>query len=626
MAGKSHPNRTGGDPPSRGRDRGSLTPPPRFLSTGKSKHSECDDTAVVVSSRGGGRLASPPRFPGTGKGKHSVTERGETAGAAFSRGRGGPSPFPPFVDKGKKVASEQGIEGPTSSTGFVEDARRGFMADARRAVQTRTAPRPLPASSPAALANRSNRGDTRMNFTMKPLGSTIKKPFILDMEVYSKLLHHQKEGLEWLWRIHCCGKGGLLADDMGLGKTFQILAFIAGLIQSNLMKRVIIAVPTMVLDQWVTEMEEVGLKNYIYIFKDIKIRNMELMKVCQTGGILITTHTLATNNWSMLNISWDYLFIDEAHLTCKKSSLKAYRNLERLECRKRILITGTPAPNSLKEFRAILNFCCPGMFDRLNEFHDSYLVPLVEGNYKDSSLDQLNESSKASKKLQHLTRPCFLRRLKSVLSSVETPEKNRLTLPEKAEFVLWLKLTPYQEKLYRTFLCGDSIDKSNHGETIVASTLLHKICNHPKNLNNINEDGLDDKERAVLRRMVRKLRSSITTEEDDLSEDPASCKIDIILRLTERFKEEKHKVLVFSHTCEMLDTVEEALLKKGYSFDRIDGSLNQKVRAKRVQSFQKADGAPILLISSFCAGTGLDLPAASRAIIIEPFWNPRYSN
>lgn len=50
--------------------------------------------------------------------------------------------------------------------------------------------------------------------------------------------------------------------------------------------------------------------------------------------------------------------------------------------------------------------------------------------------------------------------------------------------------------------------------------------------------------------------------------------------------------------------------------------MSDKQRAKRIEAFKKADGAPIFLISSFSGGTGLDLHIASRAIIVEPFWNP----
>ena len=44
-----------------------------------------------------------------------------------------------------------------------------------------------------------------------------------DCTKIGKMLYpHQREGLTWLWSLHCLGKGGILGDDMGLGKTMQV--------------------------------------------------------------------------------------------------------------------------------------------------------------------------------------------------------------------------------------------------------------------------------------------------------------------------------------------------------------------------------------------------------------------
>lgn len=43
-------------------------------------------------------------------------------------------------------------------------------------------------------------------------------------KVAKMLYPHQRDGLKWLWSLHCLGKGGILGDDMGLGKTMQVKA------------------------------------------------------------------------------------------------------------------------------------------------------------------------------------------------------------------------------------------------------------------------------------------------------------------------------------------------------------------------------------------------------------------
>ncbi|RHN43137.1 putative DNA helicase chromatin remodeling SNF2 family [Medicago truncatula] len=52
--------------------------------------------------------------------------------------------------------------------------------------------------------------------------SITKSTYKLEGKIAKMLYPHQREGLKWLWSLHCQGKGGILADDMGLGKTMQV--------------------------------------------------------------------------------------------------------------------------------------------------------------------------------------------------------------------------------------------------------------------------------------------------------------------------------------------------------------------------------------------------------------------
>lgn len=65
--------------------------------------------------------------------------------------------------------------------------------------------------------------------------SEVDQPFILSgpnstfklpTKVAKMLYLHQREGLKWLWSLHCQGKGGILGDDMGLGKTMQVRKYV----------------------------------------------------------------------------------------------------------------------------------------------------------------------------------------------------------------------------------------------------------------------------------------------------------------------------------------------------------------------------------------------------------------
>lgn len=49
-----------------------------------------------------------------------------------------------------------------------------------------------------------------------------KGKYILPENIARMLYPHQKDGLKWLWSLHCMPSGGILGDDMGLGKTMQV--------------------------------------------------------------------------------------------------------------------------------------------------------------------------------------------------------------------------------------------------------------------------------------------------------------------------------------------------------------------------------------------------------------------
>ncbi|KAL5993086.1 hypothetical protein ACLOJK_014007 [Asimina triloba] len=189
----------------------------------------------------------------------------------------------------------------------------------------------------------------------------------------SKMLYpHQRDGLNWLWALHCKRAGGILGDDMGLGKTMQISAFLAGLFHSGLMKRALIVAPKTLLAHWIKELTAVGLSEKIreYYGTSIKARDYELQYVLQDKGILLTTYDIVRNNSKSLSgvyylqdedsedsSTWDYIILDEFG-TSDKGLYDDYpietavllKPLEQLEY-----------IDFIDELWALFNFCCPDL-------------------------------------------------------------------------------------------------------------------------------------------------------------------------------------------------------------------------------------------------------------------------
>ena len=101
----------------------------------------------------------------------------------------------------------------------------------------------------------------------------------------------------------------------------------------------------------------------------------------------------------------------------------------------------------------------------------------------------------------------------------------------------------------------------------------------------------------------------------------ASAKINELLRLL-RAEAMAHKFIVFSQFTTMLDLIEPFLRKEGFKFARYDGSMKNDEREESLRRLRKEEGCRVLLCSLKCGSLGLNLTAATRVVIVEPFWNP----
>ncbi|KAI1407248.1 SNF2 family N-terminal domain-containing protein [Hypoxylon sp. FL1857] len=101
----------------------------------------------------------------------------------------------------------------------------------------------------------------------------------------------------------------------------------------------------------------------------------------------------------------------------------------------------------------------------------------------------------------------------------------------------------------------------------------------------------------------------------------ASAKIRQLITLLHKEVHE-HKFIVFSQFTSMLDLVEPFFRKEGIRYTRYDGSMKNDAREEALNSLRHDARTRVLLCSLRCGALGLNLTAASRVVILEPFWNP----
>lgn len=101
----------------------------------------------------------------------------------------------------------------------------------------------------------------------------------------------------------------------------------------------------------------------------------------------------------------------------------------------------------------------------------------------------------------------------------------------------------------------------------------------------------------------------------------ASAKIRQLMTIVHK-EVDDHKFIVFSQFTSMLDIVERFFKKDGIRYTRYDGGMKNDAREASLDSLRNDPRTRVLLCSLRCGALGLNLTAASRVVILEPFWNP----
>jgi len=432
----------------------------------------------------------------------------------------------------------------------------------------------------------------------------------LPVGLTATLRPYQREGFHFLVHLSAQGFGGVLADDMGLGKTVQALAWLlhlaatftpaseiadlqpqdspAGKRRSRAKKsaalpsagpttapagvfRVLVVCPKSVTHGWLTEAARFAPSLTAVAFTPALAR---AESAALDARLLVANYTqLRLNAPWFHSVAWDAVVLDEGQFI-KNPGSQIAATARALPSRHRLILTGTPVENRLTDLWSLFAFAQPGLLGTQAAFCRQY-------DDKDpAALDRLH------RRVRHF----LLRRTKAQAA----PD-----LPSRTEDELIVELEPGQRKLYdaelkraRAQLLGietsRALDKVRFN--VLASLLrLRQICCHP----------------ALV---------------DPAHADLPSAKLEALVERLEELREEGHQVLVFSQFVGMLEIIRSRLAAAGVGHLMLTGQTEN--RAELVDQFQSDTSKTVFLLSLKAAGFGLNLTAASYAILYDPWWNP----
>lgn len=458
---------------------------------------------------------------------------------------------------------------------------------------------------------------------------------------------HQIEGIDWMARLMQVSlegadddpgrvRGGLLADDMGLGKTFMTLAALGEMQRADRSagrepRPTLAVMPVALLENWLDEVRETfGTKNGP--FDDLVVLHGEGLDHYRTGRgresavsenhldasgmvraevladlmllrvgdgwgaarldrpgtlVLTTYETIARYQVSLSQVDWGVVVFDEAQ-NLKNPDILRTRAAKALRARFKLLATGTPVENSLRDFWSLLDTAQPGLLGSWAQFREEWETPMSAASGETHG--DLGRSLRAA------VGPYMLRRVKEDHLG-ELPPKHvhagmhgRMMPPEQ--------ITAYDDVIARY--------KANAGtKGAMLSTLqrLAQVSLHPALV--ADEPAMDDP--AAFR---------------------SSARTDVAVReILDEIRGRGEKAIVFCSSKAMQRTL-ALWLRELYDVpvDVVNGDTpatgRGDTRLRKIRAFEARDGFGVIVMSPLAVGVGLTVVGANHAIHLERHWNP----
>ncbi|XP_063747635.1 chromodomain-helicase-DNA-binding protein 1-like isoform X2 [Eleginops maclovinus] len=341
--------------------------------------------------------------------------------------------------------------------------------------------------------------------------------------------------------------------------------------------------PLSVMENWRNELQSFAPSLTVLCYKGDKERRAELQRETQDFHVLLTTYELCLNDSSFLKRwKWKVLVVDEAHRLKNQNAL-LHRTLTQFSVGFRVLLTGTPIQNNLQELYSLLSFIQPAVFsaEETDDFCSKYA--------------NVRSQPALAAELQSVLEPFLLRRVKSEVA---------VDLPRKTELLVYHGMSALQKKYYKAVLMKDleafGGDQGSRNRLLNILMNLRKCVDHPYLFDGVEPEPFEMGEHLV----------------------EASGKLCLLDSMLMHLHREGHRVLLFSQMTRMLDILQDYMEYRGFSYERLDGSVRGEERNLAVKNFSSKH-IFVFLLSTKAGGVGLNLTAADTVIFMDSDFNPQ---
>lgn len=490
--------------------------------------------------------------------------------------------------------------------------------------------------------------DRERKFVAQMLDAKKVEPFEIPVGIKATLRSYQQDGVNWLAFLNRYNLHGILCDDMGLGKTLQTLCMVASdhhLRAEEFAKSSdpnfrrlpsLIVCPPTLSGHWQQEIRQYApfLTSVAYVGSPA-VRG-QYRNQLDSVDIVITSYDICRNDLDILKpINWNYCVLDEGHLI-KNSKSKTSQAVKNFQSNHRLILSGTPIQNNVLELWSLFDFLMPGFLGTEKVFQERFAKPIAASRFAKSSSKEQERGALAIEALHKQVLPFLLRRLKEEVLD---------DLPPKILQNYYCDLSELQRNLFDDFTKrqgkeiqakAGNADRESKQHIFQALQYMKKLCNSPA----LVVKGPTNKAYESTQQYLKKHNTTI----DDIAHAPklsalkdllVDCGIGAADVATSQSAPangdlpeavSQHRALVFCQMKEMLDMVQDTVLKKmlpSVQFMRLDGSVEATKRQEIVNKFNSDPSYDVLLLTTSVGGLGLNLTGADTVIFVEHDWNPQ---